>query len=349
MSEASLRPLPLILLLTTLLLMFFVLNLFLGSVVIPPKEIWTVLLQHSDSGSAYSQIVHQYRIPQAVTAMLSGAGLAVAGLYMQTLFRNPLADPSVLGISSGASLGVALLLLFSGSAAGSLMAAANLAGQTSLMLAAFAGAVLILLFITWLSRALPDMVSLLIAGMMIAYVTSALVGIAKYFSQKEDLQAFVLWGMGSFSNVGLSRLPFFSTMVLLGILASFFLVKPLNLMLIGERYAANLGVNVKKVRFYSLLVTGFLTAIITAYAGPVAFIGLAVPHLARIVFRTGSHLILLPGCILIGASLALACNLLARLPGLDGNLPVNAITSLIGAPMVIWFILKHKHLFHRNV
>ncbi len=335
--------------LTGLMLLFFVLNLFFGSVIIPPGEIWKALVFPQTEAGTYSHILYQYRLPQAVTALFSGAGLAVAGLYMQTLFRNPLADPSILGISSGASLGVALLLLFSGAVSGKLLATAHWAGQTSLMAAAFAGALVVLAFVSWLGRRLSDMVSLLIAGMMIAYVTSALVGIAKYFSQKEDLQAFVLWGLGSFSNVGPSRLPFFTTMVSLGLFTSAFLVKPLNLMLIGDRYAANSGVNVKRIQLYSVLISGFLTAVITAYAGPVAFIGLAVPHLSRMIFRTSSHHILLPGSILIGASMALTCNLIARLPGIDGSLPVNAVTSLIGAPMVIWFILRHKHLFHRNV
>ncbi len=333
-----------------LLLALLLLNIFVGSVMIRPTLVWEALTGNGDQeNSMVKHIVDQYRMPQAITALVSGAALAVAGLLMQTLFRNPLADPSVLGISSGASLGVALLLLFAGAASGHYLLAASWLGQTSLMMAAFTGAMLVLLIITWLGRLLQNMVSLLIAGMMIAYVAGALVGIAKYFSQKEDLQAFVLWGLGSFSNVGPARLPMFAITTLLVMLSSFFLAKPLNLMLIGDRYAANLGVHVKKVRLATLLIAGLLTAIVTAYAGPVAFIGLAVPHMARMLFKTAEHLVLLPAAMLLGATLALFCNLVARLPGFDGSLPVNAVTSLIGAPMVVWFILKRKHLFSSNI
>lgn len=322
------------------------LNLFLGSVIIPPGDVWNILTGKAELVDHVKQlIVLQYRLPQAVTAIFAGAGLAVAGLLMQTLFRNPLADPSILGISSGSSLGVALLLLFSGTNTGLFLSETGWIGQTGLIMSALTGAFLVLIIISWLSRIMSDMVSLLIAGIMISYITGSLVGITKYFSQKEDLQAFVLWGLGSFSNVGQARLPFFVIAVALGLLLSVFLVKPLNLLLLGERYAANLGVSVKRVQFFILIISGVLTAVITAYTGPVAFIGLAVPHLARNLLGESSHRILLPAVMILGASLALACNLIARLPGFEGSLPVNAVTSLIGAPVVVWFLIRRKHLY----
>ncbi len=329
-----------------LLFLLFTANLFIGSVDLPFEEVWRVLSGRvTNDGSPAIHIVMQYRLPQTITAVIAGSSLAVAGLLMQTLFRNPLADPSILGISSGASLGVAVLLLVSGSLIGSNSVADGWVSQMGLIFAAFIGATAVLGLISWLGKILSNIVSLLIAGIMIAYVAGALVGIAKYFSQKEDLQAFVLWGLGSFSNVGLSQLPYFAFGSITGILMALLMIKPLNLLLLGEGYAANLGINVKRVQMFVLVIAGFLTAIVTAYAGPVAFIGLAVPHLARNIFRTSNHGLLIPAVILTGSSLALFCNLIARLPGFDTSLPVNAVTSLIGAPIVIWVIVRRKHLF----
>lgn len=329
-----------------LLFVLFAANLFIGSVDLPLEEVWRVLSGRvTNEESPAIHIVMQYRLPQTITAVLAGSSLAVAGLLMQTLFRNPLADPSILGISSGASLGVAVLLLVSGSLIGSNSVADGWVSQVGLIFAAFMGATTVLGLISWLGKILSNIVSLLIAGIMIAYVAGSLVGIAKYFSQKEDLQAFVLWGLGSFSNVGLSQLPFFALVSITGILMALLLIKPLNLLLLGEGYAANLGINVKRVQMFVLVIAGFLTAIVTAYAGPIAFIGLAVPHIARNIFRTANHGLLIPAVILTGSSLALFCNLIARLPGFDTSLPVNAVTSLIGAPIVIWVIVRRKHLF----
>ena len=327
----------------------FLLNMISGSVYIPIHEVFSILF--GDSGpykEANEIIVGNFRFNQAVTATLSGAGLAVAGLLMQTLFRNPLADPSILGISSGASLGVAVLLMLLGSVGGNVVVSSGVWGSVGLILAASVGAFLVLLLILAVSNRIGNIVSLLIIGIMISYIGGALVGLIKYYGQKDDIHAFVIWGMGSFSNVGNSILPFFVFSLIIPLLLSFLFVKPLNLLLLGEKYAFGLGLSVKTNQWLVLLIAGFLTAVVTAFAGPVAFIGLAVPHFARNLFKTSEHGLLLPAVVLIGAILALFCNWIARLPGFDGNLPINAVTSLIGAPMVIWIILRRKDIYRNN-
>ncbi|MDA3943566.1 MAG: iron ABC transporter permease [Bacteroidetes bacterium] len=319
------------------------LNLFFGSVTIHPKEVINAFLGHSaEIAESRRIILYEFRFPQAIVAIVAGAGLAVAGLLMQTLFRNPLADPSILGISSGASLGVALALFLAGSFSG--QAAVNMGWFTSigLSMAAFAGALMVLFFLLMISGRIKHVVTLLIVGIMIAYLTGSLTGLLRYYSQKEDIQAFVIWGMGTFSGVGSAQLPFFTGAIMLGLFVSILLSKSLNMILLGDRYAQNLGLNIKFQTRLILLLAGYLTAIITAYAGPIAFIGLAVPHIARNLFKTSDHRILIPASMLSGAVLALFCNLIARLPGLDGNLPINSITSLIGAPFVIWVMLRQN-------
>lgn len=329
-----------------ILFLLFLLNLFWGSVSIDFSEVFSIIAGNSNAvSSAKVIIVEQVRYPQALTAAFSGAGLAIAGLLMQTLFRNPLADPSILGISSGASLGVALLLLSTGAVSGHAFSTLGWMSHIGIVLAAFTGSMTVLFFITLLSKRLNNMVTLLIAGIMIAYVAGALVGVIKYFSHKEDVHAFVIWGLGSFSNVSRSQVPYFVAYVSVGLIVSLLLMKPLNLLLLGEKYAQNLGLNVKMNQVVLLVVSGFLTAVITAFSGPIAFLGLAVPHLARNIFRSSDHKILIPASIVTGASLALFCNLIARLPGFDGNLPINSVTSLIGAPIVVWVILKRQHLY----
>lgn len=335
-----------IVLLMALMLLMFCLNLVFGSVWIPVTDIWRVITGNStmiDGGIVL--IINNFRIPQAFTAILAGAGLGVAGLMMQTLFRNPLADPSILGISSGASLGVAMLLAVSGAITGHAFVNFGAWGHLGITGSAFLGALLVLLLILYLSRRMGNIISLLIIGIMIGYLAGALVGFVKYFSQRDDVHAFVIWGLGSFSNVGHEQMPYFSVLILTALALSWLLVKPLNLMLLGERYAANLGLDVSVNQLYIILVAGFLTATVTAYAGPIAFIGLAVPHLARNLFKTADHRILMPATILLGAVLALICNLIARAPGFDGSLPINAVTSLIGAPFVIYIILRRRHLY----
>jgi iron complex transport system permease protein len=326
-----------------LMLLLFVLNLFFGSVIIPVVDVFRVLFGEGSTNQTESLIILNFRLPQTFTALFAGAALAVAGLMMQTLFRNPLADPSILGISSGAGLGVALLLFFTGNVSSQTFASVDIISHLGLNMAAFLGALAVLMLILFISNKLGNAVSLLIVGIMIAYVAGALVGLVKYFSRKEDVYAFALWGLGSFSNVGNSQLPVFIISISVGLVLSILMMKSLNLLLLGDRYAANLGLNIKLSTIYIVIITGFLTAVVTAYAGPIAFIGLAVPHLARSLFSTADHKILLPSTMILGACLALFCNLVARLPGFDGSLPINAVTSLIGAPIVIWFIFKHRN------
>ena len=325
-----------------LMAVLFILNLFLGSVIIPISEVFKILFSESATGQTESLIILNFRLPQAYTALFAGAALAVAGLMMQTLFRNPLADPSILGISSGAGLGVALLLYFTGTASNQVITA-DIISHLGINMAAFVGALVVLLLILFLSNKLGNAVSLLIVGIMIAYVAGALVGFVKYLSRKEDVYAYALWGLGSFSNVGKSQLPVFIISISIGLVLSILMMKSLNLLLLGDRYAVNLGLDIQKTTIFIVVITGFLTAVVTAYAGPIAFIGLAVPHLARSLFKTADHKLLLPATMLLGACLALFCNLIARLPGFDGSLPINSVTSLSGAPIVIWFIFRHRN------
>ncbi|MCE1202102.1 MAG: iron ABC transporter permease [Bacteroidia bacterium] len=329
----------LFILLLLILAVLIWLNMLYGTVYVPFDEVVKALGGNSDPDQAFYTIIIHFRVPQLLTALLTGAALAVAGLLLQTIFRNPLADPSILGISSGASLGVAILLFGSAAFTGTAYRFGVL-GPFGIVSASFAGALAVLALITMLSRMLSSMTSLLIAGIMIAYLAGALAGIVKYFSNREDLQAFVIWGMGSFSNVSRSDLTVFIPAVALGLISSLFLVKPLNQFLLGESYATNLGLRVKPFRTFILLLTGYLTAVTTAYTGPVAFIGLAVPHIARNLFKTSNHGVLIPSSMLIGGSLALLCNLIARLPGFDGSLPINSITALIGAPVVVYVLVK---------
>ena len=328
----------------TIGLLLFVMNLCFGSVSIPMKEIWAAVF--GGDTSTYRTIILDYRLPQAITALLAGIGLSVSGLLMQTLFRNPLADPSLLGISSGSSLGVALVVLL-GTATGLSVSTLALWSTFGVTVAAFLGAFAVLLLILALSSRLRSMVSLVLVGIMIAYIASSVTDILKFFSQKEGLHSFVIWGLGSFSNVSKAQLPFFAATVIIGVVGAFLLFKTLNLLLLGERYAENLGVNIKRSSMLIILVSGFLTAIITAFCGPIAFLGLAVPHIARFLFRSSDHKLLIPATAFLGMDLALFCNLIARLPSFEGNLPINSVTALIGAPIVLWVIF-HRQRFSQN-
>ena len=320
-------------------LVLFALNLMIGSVSIPFEEFRKAVFGGNES--TYRAIILDYRLPQAITALLAGIGLSVSGLLMQTLFRNPLADPSLLGISSGSSLGVALVVLL-GTATGLSFSTLSMWSTFGITVAAFLGSFAVLLLILALSAKLRSMVSLVLVGIMIAYIAGSVTDILKFFSQKEGLHSFIIWGMGSFSNVGKSQLPFFAVSVIIGTVGAFLLFKTLNLLLLGERYAENLGVNLKRSSMLIILVSGFLTALITAFCGPIAFLGLAVPHIARFLFKSSDHKLLIPATAFIGMDLALFCNLIARLPSFEGNLPINSVTALIGAPIVLWVI------FHRQ-
>ena len=322
----------------------FALNLMLGSVSIPFAEFKNAVF--GGESSTYRAIILDYRLPQAITALLAGIGLSVSGLLMQTLFRNPLADPSLLGISSGSSLGVALVVLL-GTATGLSVGTLSLWSTFGVTVAAFVGAFAVLLLILSLSSRLRSMVSLVLVGIMIAYIAGSVTDILKFFSQKEGLHSFVIWGMGSFSNVSKAQLPFFAIAVAAGTAGSFLLFKTLNLLLLGERYAENLGVNIRRSSMLIILASGFLTALITAFCGPIAFLGLAVPHIARFLFKSSDHKLLIPATAFLGMDLALFCNLIARLPSFEGNLPINSVTALIGAPIVLWVIF-HRQRFSQS-
>ena len=322
-------------------ILLFVFNLFVGSVTIPFSDLFNVFFG-LESNPTVSTIVLDYRLPQAVTALFAGAALSVAGLLMQTLFRNPLADPSMLGISSGAGLGVAITILLTGILGGSALSTMGIWSNLGVSLAAFVGATLVLMLILGFSSRVRNMTTLIIIGLMVSYLAGSLTDIMKFFSMKEDIHAFVIWGMGSFSAVGTSKLTFFSISIIIGLFASLFMSKNLNIILLGDLYAENLGVNVKRNNLFIILVSGYLTAIVTAYCGPIAFLGLAIPHLTRFIFKTSDHRILVPSVMLIGMVVSLLCNLVARMPGFEGNLPINAVTAFIGAPIVIWVILRKR-------
>ena len=322
-------------------ILLFVLNLFFGSVSISPSEVLAVLTGNAPSEGPVGYIILGSRLPQAITALLAGAGLAVSGLLLQTAFRNPLAGPSILGINSGASLGVALIMLLFG---GSVTAAGiSMSGQIAVMFGAFVGSIaiigLLLLFSTWLKNNLM----LLITGIMVGYLTSSVITLLNYSSSAEGVQSYVMWGMGSFNGITMKQIPGFATGTIVGLLLATLLVKPLNTLLLGDNYARNLGVNLQLLRNSLLLATGLLTACITAYCGPVSFIGLAVPHIARLIFRVSDHRVIMPGCMLTGSVVALLCNLLCVLPS-GTLLPLNGVTPLIGVPVVLYVIFhSRKH------
>lgn len=330
--------------LVVLLLLLFVLNISLGSVYIPFYVVLKWMVGMQIENEIWQNILLKSRLPQSITALLAGAGLAAGGLQMQTLFRNPLAGPSILGISSGAGLGVAIVVLLFGAIQGVSLAGLGWYGSLTITAAAFIGAFWVLLMILFLAQKLKNNAMLLIVGIMVGYASSAIVGLLQFISSKEDVQSFVLWGLGSFNNLSWDKHIIFIPMVVLGLLGSLFLIKPLNVLLLGENYAANLGLNIKRSRLSILVITGLLTATITAFCGPIAFLGLAVPHLSKGIFKTADHSVLIPAVMLFGGALALLCHLIARLPGLDGTLPINAVTSLIGAPIVIYVILKRRSL-----
>ena len=323
-----------------MVLLFFVVSLLIGSVSIPVSETFRILIGEESVKPSWQYIVIESRLPQAVTAMLCGASLAVCGLILQTAFRNPLAGPSIFGVNSGAGLGVSLVMLFFG---GSVSAGTvSIGGFMAVLLAAFAGAMGVMALIFFFSTLVRSHVMLLIVGIMIGYMAGSAISLLNFFATDEGVKSYMVWGMGSFGGVSLKMLPTFSVITLITLAVSLALVKPLNALVLGDRYAENLGVNIIRVRNWLLLVTGVLTAVITAFCGPVAFIGLAVPHIARLVLGTDNHRVLLPATILTGSAVALLCNILTVLPGEGGIIPLNAITPLIGAPVVIYVILSRR-------
>lgn len=321
-------------------------NLAFGSVDIPLKAVGNILFGGEVEKESWQFIVWESRVPQCITALLCGAALSASGLMLQTVFSNPLADSSILGISSGASLGVALVLLAGG---GSIVAGEfALSGFLSVVAGAFAGAVLVMAVIMFLSVVIKNNVMLLIAGIMIGYGVSSVISLLNFFSTAEGVHSFVIWGMGNFGGVSMAQLPGFSIVTLLGLLVAILLIKPLNALLLGTRYAENLGINIRRIRNWLLLATGLLTAVTTAFCGPVAFIGLAVPHMARLMLGTSNHNSLMPVTLLTGSAVALLCNLICILPGEAGIIPLNAVTPLLGAPVIIYVIVNQRKIQYFN-
>ena len=325
----------------------FAASLFLGSVPIPLRAVLGILTGGEAGQASWSFIVLESRLPQAVTALLAGAALATSGLMLQTVFNNPLAGPSILGIDTGASLGVAFVVLLSGQLGGVALSRLGFIGEVALSIAAVVGALSVMGLIVLASRKVAGSVTLLIIGVMIGYIANAVIGVLKFFSVEEDIKAYVIWGLGSFARVSGNQMMLFVTIMAVIIPFSFLLIKPLNLLMLGDGYARNLGLNINRARVWVITCAGVLTAIVTAYCGPIIFLGLAVPHLCRAIFlglavphlcraifQTSDHRVLMPTAMLVGASLALLCNLIARLPGFEGALPVNSVTALVGAPVV---------------
>lgn len=341
METTNTYKLPFLLLLLALVL-FLVLNISLGSVSIPFKDTLNAILGGDLSNESWRYIVWNYRIPKAFTAILVGSGLALSGLLMQTLFRNPLAGPFVLGISSGASLGAALLImgasLFSG------LFSFGIVNDLSLAVASSIGSFLVLLVVVIVAARIKDTMALLIIGLMFGSITAAIVSILSYFTNAEKLQQFIYWSFGSVGNLSWQQLLLLLIIILTGVVLSIMSIKPLNSLLLGENYAKSLGVNLKKSRYIIIMATGLLAGGITAYAGPIAFIGLAVPHLTKQIFNTTDHKVLVPAVLVYGAILMLICDTIAQLPSSANVLPINAITSIVGAPVVIWLLVRKKKM-----
>lgn len=324
--------------LTLVIVVLFILNLMMGSVSIPVEDTIRILMGEGSVKPSWQYIILESRMPQALTAILCGGALAASGLMLQTAFRNTLAGPSIFGINSGAGLGVALVMLFLG---GSISAGSvSLSGFVAVLTAAFAGAMAVMTLIFFFSTIVRNHVMLLIIGIMIGYISNSAISLLNFFATDEGVRSYMVWGMGSFGGVSMRMMPVFASITLLGLVGCLLLIKPLNALMLGDRYAENLGVNIIRTRNWLLIVTGILTAVTTAFCGPIAFIGLAVPHITRLLLTTDNHRSLLPATILMGAVIALLCNLITVLPGETGVIPLNAVTPLIGAPVIIYVIIK---------
>ena len=317
--------------------------LAIGSVDVPLGEVVGILTGTPSENSAWNFIILESRVPLIVTSALAGAALAVCGLLLQTLFGNPLADPSILGISTGSSLGVAVVMLLAG---GSFGLASY--GYVATLSGALSGALVVMLALLAFSSLVKSSSMLLIIGILISYLASSAISLMNFFATQESVHSYVIWGLGNFTGVTLRQLPVFSSVIVAGLAASFFMIKPLNALLLGSRYASNLGVNVRVVRNCLLLLTGLLTAVVTTFCGPIGFIGLIVPHIARLMLNTTDHYRLLPATMLLGAATAMLCMLLSVLPLGNGLIPINAITPVIGVPVIIYLILNRRKIFYFN-
>lgn len=323
------------------IIILFALNIIFGAVKIPLGDIINILCGKDSGHAGWDYIILQTRLPQAITAVLCGGALAVSGLLLQTAFRNPLAGPSIFGINSGASLGVAFVMLMFG---GSITSGAiSVSGFMAVIVAAFAGAAAVMGILLLFSTMVNSNVMLLIIGIMIGYISSSAISLLNFFATEEGVHSYMIWGLGNFGGVPMSQIPVFSVITIAGLILSILLVKPLNAILLGEQYAENLGINTIRLRNYLLFITGILTAVTTAFCGPIAFIGLAVPHIARMLLNTDNHKFLIPATILTGSAISLLCNIICILPGENGIIPLNAVTPIMGAPVIIYVIMKGKH------
>lgn len=330
-------------LLSMLLLVIAFINISFGSVFIPFKDIFSVLMGDESIKDSWKIIILDFRIPKAITAILVGSGLSIAGLLMQTLFRNPLAGPFVLGISSGASLGVAILILGAGFLGGVI---GNITTSSwSLAVAASLGSAMVLFAVILAANKVRNTMSILIIGLMFGSLSAAFISVLSYFSEASKIQQYIFWGFGSLGNLSWEELTVFAIIFTVGIIGVLRVIKPLNGLLLGENYAKSLGINIKLSRNIILIITSLLTGVITAFAGPIAFIGLAVPHITKLVFKTSNHKVLIPAVAIVGAIILLICDLIAQLPTSEFTLPINAITSLFGAPIVIWLLIRKKKIF----
>ena len=327
-------------LLVLLVVVLLAVNLAVGSVSIPLRDVISIVMGHEAARPSWQFIIMESRLPQALTAMLCGGSLAVSGLMLQTAFKNPLAGPSIFGINSGAGVGVALVMLALG---GSLsIGSVSISGFVAVLAAAFVGAMAVMGLIFLFSTVVRNNVMLLIVGIMIGYIANGVVSLLNFFATDEGVKSYMVWGMGSFGGVPMNQIPLFAALCVVGLIGALLLVKPLNALLLGEMYAENLGVNTRRVRNWLIIITGLLTAVTTAYCGPIMFIGLAVPHIAHLLFRQADHRILMPGTIFAGAVIALLCNVICFLPGESGVIPLNAVTPVMGAPVIIYIIAKRK-------
>ena len=316
--------------------------LLAGSVDIPFSEVMKILSGSGDANEIYRTIVVETRLPMALTAIIAGAALAIAGLLLQTTFNNHLADPSILGISTGSSLGVAIVMLLMGGVIGT-----GLGSYLSVLTGAIIGAGIVMAILLAFSTIVRNSLLLLIIGIMISYLASSAISLLNFFSTQEGVHSFVIWGLGNFSGITLDRLPVFAVLTLLPLFLSFLLCKPLNALLLGTRYAENLGVNIRATRNWLILISSLLTAIVTAFCGPIGFIGLMVPHMARLMYRTSNHSVLLPATALSGAVIALLCSWISALPS-AGIIPINAITPVIAIPFIVYIIVNRKNIFYFN-
>ncbi|MDD6025993.1 MAG: iron ABC transporter permease [bacterium] len=328
-----------------MLIMLIVANLLIGSVDIDPLAVWQIVTGRGHENHVWEIIILNTRLPMIATAALSGAALSVSGLLLQTAFNNPLAGPSILGVSTGASFGVAVVMLASGSA---LWLTQSVGTYMTILIGALAGAALVLIVLLVFSTMVHSSTMLLIIGILVSYLTSSAVSLLNFFATEEGVHSYVIWGLGNFSGVTPSQLPFFAFFIIATLALSTTLVKPLNALLLGTRYAENLGVNTKQTRNSLLIITGILTAGVTAFCGPISFIGLVVPHIARLVLNTSNHNRLLPATMLAGATVALLCTLISVLPQQVGVIPINAITPIIGVPIIIYIIINRKNIQYFN-